>query len=329
MNRIITVLLVVLVAQGALALVLNMTGDDYSAYQPEESLLSVDLQIVDAMTIEGADKTLRLEKTEGLWQLPTLANFPVSQIKFEQVLGKLNQLKKGWPNATTEEAAMRFKVSTKQFERKLTLYKGKQAVQTILIGTSPGFRKVHVRIDGDQNIYTIEFSAFELSLESNDWVDQSKLHISEGELVKVELPSFTLKREGEVFLVENLKEGEITAQQEASSLVQKLERINYLEVLGDEDQESYHQSVPEFAYIIHLKEGKQLTYSFSKPEGWDDYVLKRSDLGYFFKVSADTVKQIKGVSRDQVVTTKENSPQSEPDSLPTLTDSPEKLPENP
>ncbi len=172
MNRIMTILVAVLVAQGALALFLNMTGDDYSAFQPEEPLLAVELQTLDAITIEEADKTLRLERKEGQWQLPKLANAPVSEIKFEQVLGKLNQLKKGWPGATTEDAAMRFKVSDKQFERKLTFYKGETIVQTLFIGTSPGFRKVHVRIDGDHNIYTVEFSAFELSVKPSDWAKQ-------------------------------------------------------------------------------------------------------------------------------------------------------------
>jgi len=85
-NRIMTILVAVLVAQGALALFLNMTGDDYSAFQPEEPLLAVELQTLDAITIEEADKTLRLERKEGQWQLPKLANAPVSEIKFEQVL---------------------------------------------------------------------------------------------------------------------------------------------------------------------------------------------------------------------------------------------------
>ena len=325
MNRIVTVLVALLVAQGALALFLNMTGDDYSAYQPEEKLLTVDLKTVNSITIEDADKTLRLEKSEKQWQLPALANFPVSEIKFEQVLGKLNQLEKGWPGAKTEEAAERFKVSTKQFERKLTLYKGEKAVQTLFIGTSPGFRKVHVRIDGDNNIYTVEFSAFELSANANDWANQSLLHISENELIKAEFPSFTLKREGDIFIVENLKENEVTAQQEARALAQKSERINYLQVLGDEEKESYNQSVPEFAYILHLKDGEQLTCSFSKPEGWEDYVLKRSDLGYFFKVSSETVKQIKGVGRGQLVTIKEEQSEPESNSLESTQRSADKL----
>ena len=325
MNRIVTVLVTLLVAQGALALFLNMTGDDYSAYQPEEKLLTVDLKTVNAITIEDADKTLRLEKSEKQWQLPALANFPVSEIKFEQVLGKLNQLEKGWPSAKTEEAAERFKVSTKQFERKLTLYKGEKAVQILFIGTSPGFRKVHVRIDGDNNIYTVEFSAFELSANANDWANQSLLHISENELIKAEFPSFTLKREGDIFIVENLKENEVTAQQEARALAQKSERINYLQVLGNEDKESYNQSVPEFAYILHLKDGEQLTYSFSKPEGWEDYVLKRSDLGYFFKVSSETVKQIKGMGRGQLVTIKEEQSEPESNSLESTQRSADKL----
>ncbi len=325
MNRIMTILVAVLVAQGALALFLNMTGDDYSAYQPEEKLLTVDFQMLDAITIEDADKTLRLEKVEKQWQLPALANFPLSEIKYEKVLVQLNQLKKGWPSATTEEAAERFKVSTKQFERKLTLYRGDKAVQTIFIGSSPGFRKVHVRVDGDSNIYTVELNAFDLSVKASDWINQRKLHISESELVKAELPSLTLKRVGEIFIVENLKKNEVTTPQEARGLVQKLERINYLEVLGDEDKESYNQSVPEFAYILYLKEDEKLIYRFSKPKGWEDYVLKRSDLGYFFKVSGDTVKQIKGMGREKLVTIKEKVSESEPIPLESTQGSADKL----
>ncbi len=169
MKRITGVLVAILLVQVALIFYFITGGNDYHSSESDEPLLDIDMQAIDKITIESSDAKLLLTKANGQWQLPELDNSPVSEIKFKQVFDKLALIEKGWPNAITAEAKERFKVSPEQFERKLTFYKGEQLLQTLYIGTSPSFRKVHVRLGGDGNIYTVKLSAFEFATDPQEW----------------------------------------------------------------------------------------------------------------------------------------------------------------
>ena len=75
MKRWIPILGGLLLAQLVLALVLNLSGDDYSAFEPEERLLAFDPAVVDRLVLADADASLTLSKQGADWQLPDAGDF--------------------------------------------------------------------------------------------------------------------------------------------------------------------------------------------------------------------------------------------------------------
>lgn len=302
MKKWITILSALLVLQIVLAVGLLLGREDYRAFDPEEKLLSFDAGALDGIQIDGeGDQRLVLEKQDGLWQLPELSDFPADQASVAGLLERVAALEKGWPVATTTGAARRFKVAEAAFERRLTLSQGGETRATLFVGTSPGFRKVHVRVPDQDDIHAVEFSAFEAGVKPEDWIDKAALAHKADDILRAELPGFTLQRQDGRLTVAGLGEAQETVEDEAKRLLDGISGLRIRAVLGTEDKPAYRQEQPALRYTLGLESGEAQTYVFSKPEDGDHYVLKASHRDEFFSVDAWTVDRIEEVTREKLV----------------------------
>ncbi len=312
MKKWIPILSGLLLAQLVLAVVVNLERDDYGAFQAQEKLIVFDAQAVDGLRIEGDENNLVLKKQEGKWLLPENGNFPASPGNVESLLEKLSALEKGWPVATTGGATQRFKVADDAFERKLTLLSGEEALTRIYVGTSPGFRKVHVRPQGEEAVFAVAFNSWEANAKADDWIDKAILKLDEAEVERVEMPGFVLQQEEESLKIADLAAEEQINAEESRSLLGKLAGLRIESLLGTEAKPEYLQDKPALEINVTRKGGEVLRYLFSKPEEASHYVLKRSDLDYYVKVAEYTVNPIKETTREKLVqaTVKETADES-------------------
>lgn len=301
MKRLIVILGGLLVLQIMLAAVLNLGGEDYEAFQAKEKLLSLNAADVDHIRIQDEQQTTVLQRRDDQWLLPDQDGFPTAQGNVKLLLDKLGALQRGWPVATTAGAAKRFKVSEEIFERKITLSKGDKTQADFYMGTSPGFRKVHVRAAGESEIHAVEFAAYEASASPDDWIDKAILQREETDIVQVEMPDFSLRRDGDQWLMSELGEGEETREDEARSLIGKLAGLQIQSVLGTEIKPEYGQDSPDLEFTLVLQDARRVTYRFSKPKDETYFVLKTSDRDHYFKVAEFTVDPIKEMTPDKLV----------------------------
>lgn len=304
MKKWIVVLSVVLTAQLCLAVAVDMSGKSYGAFQPTEKLLAFAPKQVDSLRIESAKKQVVLSRQDGKWRLPDSDDFPANQSAVNGLLDKLAALRKGWPVATTRSAAGHFKVADGDFERKLTLMSGGKDLATLYVGTSPGFRKVHVRPQGEDDVYAVAFNTWEANAKPDDWIDKEILKLDEKTVKQVEMPGIDLRREGDALKLAGLDNKETTNETEAKSLLAKLTGLRIESLLGTEDKPDYQQDKPALEIKLTQDDGNTLTYRFSKPKVGGYYVLKRSDLAPYFKVAEFEVSPIKDEARDKLVQVK-------------------------
>src|SRR5687767_13959483 len=167
-----------LAAQLGLASILALSSSDHAAFDAKEPLLAFDTAKVDQIAIDQAvgGNSVTLKKENGKWVIPSFAGFPADPGKVSAFLDKLRELKKGFPVATSSDAANRFKVSDSTAERRLVLSSGGKEAARLLMGTSPSFRQANVRADGS-SIYSVAFSAYEAGLRGDDWMDRGALAI--------------------------------------------------------------------------------------------------------------------------------------------------------
>jgi hypothetical protein len=301
MNNRIAILGAVLAAQLLLALGLNLAGEDYGAFEPEEKLLTFDAAAVDGLRIEDGKGSVTLKKSADRWVLPTLDAYPVGAGKTEALLERLAGLEKGWPVATSAGAAERFKLTGEQFERRITLLVGDAPRAVLYVGSSPGFRRVHVRPDGDDAVYAVEFSTWEAGAAAADWVDKTVLELRQDEITGVRMPGFELRRDGEVMQLVGLGEQETIKQEKVDGLLRQLAGLRIQSVLGRQAKAEYGQDQPVLTLSVSRRDGGDLEYRFSKPAHGDDYVLKRSDQDYFFALSQFSVDDLQQTTRESLL----------------------------
>lgn len=307
MKKWISILAGLLVAQLVMAVAVNMGEQDYGAFVAKEKLLAFDEQKVDRLTIEDGNGAVTLDHSSGKWVLPDEGDFPAAQKNVETVLDKLSGLEKGWPVATTTSASRRFKVAEDEFERKLTLYSGDEVVARLYVGTSPGFRKVHLRPDDEGAVFVAEFNTWEVDAQADGWIDKEILKLDQADLEKIEITGkFSLSKQQEDIQVVGLGEQESTNLEEARNLMNKLSDLRIQSLVNEEKRDVYQDKDADLQILVMLKDGKQLNYQFFKAEGESHYILKRSDRDRYFQVAAYMVDPLKEVSREKLVVVKES-----------------------
>jgi len=296
-----------LTVQLGLAIVVNLAGKDYGAFEPQQKLLAYDEQTVDGLRIEDGKGSVVLNQRDGQWLLSESGDFPADQQAVQRLLDKLGVLEKGWPVATTAGASKRFKVADDAFERKLTLLSGDEPSATLYVGTSPGFRKVHVRPEGNDEVYAVAFNTWEADAGADAWIDKDVLKLDAKQVERLEMSGFVLQREGETLQLADLADGEVLNKEDASALFDQLAGLRIQSLLGTVEKPEYRQDEPEFEVKLVRNGGDALTYRFSKPQDESHYVVKRSDFDHFFKVGENVVKPIKESTREKLVQANEDS----------------------
>jgi len=238
-----------------------------------------------------------------------LDDFPADQQKVERLLDALEKLKKGWPVATTPSAAKRFKVATDEFERHLTLHQGEKKLADLYFGTSPGFRKVHARIAGENDIISVPFALFDAEAERDRWIDRKVLGLDEKKMTRIELAGITLERKEGKWQLADMKPDQQTVTSEADKLAGKLAGITIESVFDDEAKPEQDEKTKPLKASVTLEEGKKLDYTFRKLKN-GSYLLHRSDWNKRFKVAEWEVRPLREVKREKLVEQKPAEPES-------------------
>jgi Domain of unknown function (DUF4340) len=273
MKKLTLILSSILAVQVLLAIILLTHKSDSGAFHSDKFLLDLKQEAFNSVSIEQKGKApLTMKNDKGQWQLPGYFNVPVETSKHENFSRKLLALKTGWPVASTEEAAERFQVNKDKFERKIVFLKDGKPLKTLYLGTSPGFKKIHARVDGQNDIQAIDFSAFVASVTPEDWMQQDLIKIDPTQFSQIKGKDYSLVKSDKDWAVEGLQNNQTSNLAEIKAFVVKLASLSYSGISGVEDKPEYHLNAPELALTLK-KQAEEILYQFGKQEGKDEFVL--------------------------------------------------------
>ncbi len=163
---------------------------------PGGKLLSFDASAVDRIEVASQTRQATLARIDGDWIMPEHHNLPLRASRIESLLESLQNIDAGWPVATSAGAAERFEVDDGNYQRHLRLFAADALKAELWLGTSPGFRKIHVRRHGDNAIYAVSLALHELPDDPDSWFDKSLLAIND-DIEAIHSGGFGVEREGE------------------------------------------------------------------------------------------------------------------------------------
>ena len=302
MSRSVKLLLLLLVLQAGLVAWVNFQGDEPGAVEADAPLLALDLESADAVIIERkGDAPLRLARKDAGWVLSGKGDFPVAVAKFEEFTEKLLRARRSWPVGRTLVAARQLRVTEEDFERRVRFLKGTEVLGDVFLGSSPGFRKVHARLDGDEHTHAIEFNAFDAPPEAGSWYDTEVLKTAVEDIARIELGTYALKAGDGGFQVEGLRENEETDAGPVKELVERVAGVDFSEVLSKEGKARFDAGRPILEYVIETKAGSTITHTVVSPKEGDHYILKSSAQPHYFEVEKERFDKLRDTSRVQLV----------------------------
>lgn len=331
MNKAVTILSVVLGAQVILAGALFYNGQNSFETQAPVSLLSLEQQAINEITLQEGDndKPLTLVKNGENWHLADYPNLPLLDYKVSALTDTLINSKVNWPVSRTQASHERFKVADDNFEKRITYKLGDDEVD-VLLGESPSFKKLYARNGDNNDVFTIEFSGYQLSVDKNDWLNKSLLSVKD--ISEISQAGFAFEKaqvQQDADLDEHTESVKNTSADKSAVLPdiikanassktdvetiwqvkapaklpegqtldteridELLEQFSSLTITAIAEQEIAFSEIEKLS--VKDADGKQFDYEFAQHE--DSYYVKRSDFAPWFslgKAQFDNLANIK------------------------------------
>ena len=290
-----------LAAQIGLAAILLLSSSRYAAYDAKDPLVAFDAAKIDQIAIDqSAGSSVTLAKQDGKWVIPAFAGFPADAQKVTAFLDRLRELKKGFPVATTSDAANRFKVSDAVHERRIVLSGGGKEVGKLLVGTSPSFKLANVRAGGN-DIYSVTLSAHEAGLRGEDWMDREALAIPADQVASIAFPDAVLERKDGKFALTGLKDGEKALDGKVQDAARAILRPSFDLITGKGADELAKLASPDMQIEVKKADGTSRTYKYKKEAAGGAYLFAASDRDYVFRVMEASVSAIADAKREKLI----------------------------
>jgi hypothetical protein len=242
-----------------------------------KSLFSFSRDYLDKVIISDEQERVVIEKSAGKWTLPALNNLPANPNKIDTLVDRLLGLRTNWPVATTSSSHQRFEVADNAFRRKVALFANDKSLGTLFVGTSPGFKKSHLRINSDYAVFVLELNAYDTPVTSNDWLDETL--IAAKAITRIKGNGFELTKNHENWQLNDAVKGEQVNPDQAKELSKAFATV---QVMGVADNAPAIQGDTVVTLEIEGN-GAPLRYQFLESEG--KYYVNRSDIESVFMIN--------------------------------------------
>lgn len=299
-NYLLRNLLVIFVVQVLVTLGIYVYQRNAQPDMEAKALLDFNMDNIDKWIISDANNKVMLTKSEHGWQLPDLHQLPVDSQKFDNLVDNLKGTRLTWPATTTEASHERFEVAEIKFQRRLEFFSGDKKVGDIFLGTSPGFKKVHLRRAEDNEVYAVELSTFEFSTINKDWLNTSLLTAKQPE--KIIGADYQLEKNGENWRLA----GDASADVDSSKVNALVEAISGFTV------QDLYTGTPQGERVKISVKTPTAEWQYEFIKAGSDYFVKRNDRDLYFKVSADEYERLAQIKKQDLLAVQQSNNAAQP-----------------
>jgi hypothetical protein len=292
MNRTITWLAAALAVQLLLSVVLLWPRENVGEEGAREPLMSFTPDSVDRLVISDSENTVLLTRGDDGWLMPDYHKLPADAARLKRAITELPALRRGWPVANSASAAERFEVAEDDFQRRVEYFAGENALGTLYIGTSPGFRKVHARLVEGDSIYAVNYNSFDLPAKPAEWLDKTLLQVDE--VQGVTGLDYSLRRDGDAWL----GDGETPpVEAEVDDLLNGLRSLRVTRAADIATASTLDEMEAPPTLTVDAGGGR---YEFRLFEIEDDYYIQRADIPVYFSLSAFDYDRLNDVDSESL-----------------------------
>jgi hypothetical protein len=272
-------------------------GNAHTAQNNDKrTLFSFEQKEIDRVVISNSSSTVTLNKSDQKWVLPDLQQLPVNENKLSALLDKLTQLNPGWPVATTKKSHPRFEVAEDNFQRKVQLFRNGNLIEEFFVGTTPSFRKGHVRRANDNAIYSVTLNSYELPVDNTQWLDTSLL--SAKDITVIRGSDFLLRKNGGKWNLDLVDKNTNTRVPElegskADNLASTLKSLRILGVAIEKD-------IVNESQVKTIEVTGSSNWRYELLEQSKKYYIRRNDIASLFTLSKSDYELLANIDLSQL-----------------------------
>lgn len=288
-------------------------------FDKTQSLVSLNFDIVDKFVISSNEKeAVELNKKDDIWSLSKYFDFPADSKKIKDFFSEIKSIKQSLPAGKTLIGAKQFSVTKEKFEKKIDFYSSGKLLKTVYIGSSPSFKKVHMRVESENNTYVATFASYEYRAKEESWLDRESYKVSKNLIKNFQMGKIKLafSEKSKSFVLEGLKLSEETNNAKASQIINSILNPSFRVVLA---KGSYKTGEKVLSYKIETKKGEIISYDYYRASDLkekaeakdgetkesDGLVLKISNSPYYFEVFESVIKNFLELKREELVNAKD------------------------
>lgn len=288
MNRSVAALSLLLLLQCGLLAALYWPAGSAPQQAPEVALAPVNTAAIDEIRIgDDYDNEAVLQRAGEHWLLPDLGGLPADPEKVDKLLAALTARNIGWPVAQSGAARQRFQVADYLYQRRIALFHDGAMRAEVYLGTSPGFRKVHARSAGREEIYSIGFNVFDAPGSPDAWLDPRLLQVRTP--VRITADAYTVQWRDSHWVSGR---GTQADEREMLALTTALRSLQVEGVAGEDAQRDLSQAQAELVLQVESL-GGEITLELFRVGG--KHFIHSSEYPLFFKLSAYDFDRLAGI----------------------------------
>ncbi len=302
MNKKISLLAAFLGLQLVIAIAIFIVGNQSSSNFISETLIRFDSAQIDKIVISEADTEISLLQDDKQWRLAS-NGLLIAQEKLTGLLDKLAGLKTTWPVASTPSSHERFEVAENQYRRKITLLSDGNTVAELYLGTSPGFKKSHVRMANADEVYALALNSYDLSIAENDWLDTSLLAVDL--VMRITAEGYTLVKQSDQWQLQPSQEERQVLQDKVAQLAKAIANFNVQSVIAEPPE-----FAPDKTMVIEVEASNGASYVFELLADNEQYYIRRTGIEAVFSLNKYEYDRLSVLSIDAL--TRVNPAQTDP-----------------
>ena len=218
-----------------------------------------------------------------------------------------------------ETSFARLRVSDKDFERQIMIYKDGELSEVLFFGTAAALRQTHVRRGGETKVFSVKFAAGDIELQSSDWLKRDIFvfpseHVQEVSIGSIKISNKMVKSENapdniesstsqkKQWGIKDLKKNMVPSQVEINDLVRQLADIQVSSLASPDDIKNIDRSKKPIEFKISLKNNVSHTFKLLKLKNEDDFLLRASSREETFRMPPLSAKQLVNKAKRDVLT---------------------------
>ena len=282
----------------------TITGPLLAGYEADQ---------VTSLTItDNEGNNIKMARQGDAWVMPDADDFPIDSEKITPLLENLTSISTNRLVTRTTASHARLQVADNDFAKKIKI-ETDSSLYYLFVGSSPRANATHIRLLGQDQVYlTGEISAWDIQVESSNWIDVTLISVPVDEITNLSLTNqhgqFDLAKDGDIWLVEGvdaLGSEEEFNQTNLRTLVTQVSNLRLAEPLGKTAQPNYGLDKPTavitFTQNNDLSGEKVVEIKVGAKTDDNHYIVISSESDYYVKISSTFLDKFVNGSRGDFV----------------------------